>query len=291
MFKGSMVALVTPFKKKEIDYTAVENLIDFHLANKTDGILLCGTTGENPTLASDEKEQLVRFTVKKVDGRIPIMMGTGTNNAVQTISTTQKAQNLRVDYALVITPYYNKPTQKGLYLFFKEVAENTDIPIIVYNVPGRTGVNIEADTVLKLAHDFEKIVGIKEASGNLDQITKIVRDAPENFSMLSGEDAINLPIMACGGVGTVSVTANVVPDKVHEMVEHCLQGEFDKAKKIHLYLRDLNKMMFIETNPIPAKEALYMMGKLEKEFRLPLCTMSDANRAKLTECLKEYKLI
>jgi 4-hydroxy-tetrahydrodipicolinate synthase len=291
MFKGSMVALVTPFKKKEIDYTAVENLIDFHLANKTDGILLCGTTGENPTLASDEKEQLVRFTVKKVDGRIPIMMGTGTNNAVQTISTTQKAQNLGVDYALVITPYYNKPTQKGLYLFFKEVAENTNIPIIIYNVPGRTGVNIEADTVLKLAYDFEKIVGIKEASGNLDQITKIVRDAPENFSMLSGEDAINLPIMACGGVGTVSVTANVVPDKVHEMVEHCLQGDFDKAKNIHLYLRDLNKMMFIETNPIPAKEALYMMGKLEKEFRLPLCTMSDANRAKLTECLKEYKLI
>lgn len=291
MFKGSMVALVTPFKKKEIDYTALENLIDFHLANKTDGILLCGTTGENPTLASDEKEQLVRFTVKKVDGRIPIMMGTGTNNAIQTISTTQKAQNLGVDYALVITPYYNKPTQKGLYLFFKEVAENTDIPIIIYNVPGRTGVNIEADTVLKLAHDLEKIAGIKEASGNLDQITKIVRDAPEKFSVLSGEDALNLPIMACGGVGTVSVTANVVPDIVHRLIQHCLQGEYEEARKIHLYLRDLNKMMFIETNPIPAKEALYMMGKVEKEFRLPLCTMNDANREMLSKCLKEYKLI
>ncbi|MCK4311356.1 MAG: 4-hydroxy-tetrahydrodipicolinate synthase [Candidatus Cloacimonetes bacterium] len=291
MLKGSYVALVTPFKNNDIDYNALENLLDFHLKNNTDGILFCGTTGESPSLAGDEKERLVQFGLKKINKQKPVMMGTGTNNLYHTISATIKAQEWGVDYALVITPYYNKPTQAGMYHYFKAVVENTDIPIVIYNVPGRTGVNIDADTTIKLANEFKSIVGIKEASGDLVQLSKIVKYTDEDFSVMSGEDALNLPIMCCGGKGAISVTANIVPQKVHDLVDLCIKREYDKALEIHKELIELNNAMFIETNPIPVKESLHLMGMIENELRLPLYYLKDENLEKLKRILKSYKLI
>jgi len=291
MLKGSIVALVTPFKNGEIDYNALENLLRFHLENGTDGILLCGTTGETPALAGDEKERLIRFGIQKINGKIPIIVGTGTNNIHHTISATVKAKNWGADYVLVITPYYNKPTQTGLYHYFKTVVENIDIPVVIYNVPGRTGVNIEAETTLKLAHDFKNIVGIKEASGNLVQATEIIKNAPQDFVLLSGEDALNLPLMSCGAQGTISVTANIVPQKVHKLITLALNGNYSEAMKLHHELLELNRAMFIETNPIPVKEALHLMGKIEREIRLPLFKMKDENLRKLKEVLTKYNLI
>lgn len=291
MLKGSYVALVTPFKNNEIDYNALENLIDFHLENGTDGILFCGTTGESPSLAGDEKERLINFGLQKIAGRIPVMMGTGTNNLSHTIAATSRAREWGVDSALVITPYYNKPTQTGLYLHFKAVAENTDIPIIIYNVPGRTGVNISAETTLKLAHEFKNIVGIKEASGDLVQLINIVKDAPRDFSVLSGEDALNFPILCCGAQGVISVTANVLPKQVHDVVELVEKGKIEKAREIHFDLAKINEALFYETNPIPVKESLHLMGKIEREFRLPICKMQNENLIKLKSVLKDYKLI
>lgn len=291
MLKGSYVALVTPFKDNEIDYNAYEKLIEFHIKNGTDGILLCGTTGESPTLAGDEKERFVRFGIQKIDGRVPVMVGTGSNNLSHTISATTKASEWGADYALVITPYYNKPTQNGMYHYFKEVVQNTNIPIVIYNVPGRTGVNINYSTTLSLANEFEEIVGIKEASGNLDQVSRIVKDAPADFSVMSGEDALNLAIMSCGGKGAISVTANVVPQMVHDLIEFTSKNKYQQALAIHQQLIDLNYAMFLETNPIPVKEALYMMGMIEREIRLPLYYISQPNQAKLKKILEESKLI
>lgn len=291
MIRGSYVALVTPFKNGEIDYNALNKLLDFHLQNGTDGILFCGTTGESPALAGDEKEQMIRFGLKRINGKIPVMLGTGTNNISHTISATVRAQEWGADSALVITPYYNKPTQNGLYLHFKAVAENTGIPIVIYNVPGRTGVNITSETTLKLAHEFKNIVAIKEASGDLVQLSKIVKDAPENFAVLSGEDALNYPILCCGGSGVISVTANIIPQMVHEMVEFTKQGKYEKARELHLKLLKLNNILFIETNPIPVKEALHLTGLIEPEFRLPMCRMKGENLKILMDVLTEYDLI
>ena len=291
MLKGSFVALVTPFKNGEIDYVALENLIKFQLENYTDGILLCGTTGEAPALAGDEKESLIRFALKKIDKKVPVMIGTGSNNLHHTISMTIKAKNLGADYALVITPYYNKPTQKGLYNYFKAVSEKCDIPIVIYNVPGRTGVNINAETTIKLSKECENIVGIKEASGNLDQITEIVKNTSENFSVMSGEDSLNLPIMACGANGAISVTANILPKEVHDLVYLASNGNFNSALSYHQHLYEANKAMFLETNPIPVKESLVLMKKINREFRPPMCEMSKNNLNELKQVLKEYNLI
>ena len=289
--QGSFVALVTPFKNSDIDYNSVEKLIDFHLENETDGILFCGTTGESPALAGDEKERLVRFGLKKIDGKIPVMLGTGTNNVSHTISATVRAQEWGVSSALVITPYYNKPTQNGLYLHFKAVAENTDIPIVIYNVPGRTGVNITAETTLKLAHEFKNIVAIKDASGDLVHISNIIKNAPAGFNVLSGEDALNFPILCCGGSGVISVTANIVPQKVHDLIFQFKNGNYKEALKLHLELLELNRVLFIETSPIPVKEALNLMGMTEAEIRLPLSCQQENNREILKETLAKYQLI
>ncbi|MDP8204362.1 MAG: 4-hydroxy-tetrahydrodipicolinate synthase [Candidatus Tenebribacter mawsonii] len=291
MLKGSFVALVTPFKNNEIDYNSLEKLIDFQIDNKTDGILFCGTTGESPTLAGDEKERLVRFGLKKINKRIPVMMGTGTNNLQHTISATIKADEWGLDYALVITPYYNKPTQTGLYQYFKTVANSTTMPIVIYNVPGRTGVNIQAETTIRLANEFSNIVGIKEASGDLVQLSRIVKETDNNFAVLSGEDALNLPIMSCGGDGVISVTANILPRKLHDLVELCSKQKYVDALKIHQELIDINDALFIETNPIPVKESLYLMKMIERELRSPLCFMEDENLLKLKKVLNNYKLV
>lgn len=291
MLQGSYVALVTPFKHGGIDYSALETLLEFHLDNGTHGILLLGTTAETAALASDEKEALLLFAMQRINKRVPVMIGTGTHNFHQTLAATKRAKELGADHALVITPYYIKPTQNGMYEYFKALAGKVDIPIVVYNVPGRTGVNISAATMVKLARECPNIVGVKEASGNLAQATEIIRDAPEAFSLMSGEDALNLPLLAIGGKGCISVTANVVPKLMSEHMSSCLAGDFAAAAKQHQQLQKLNGAMFIETNPIPAKEALHMMGMIELEFRLPICPLQDANREVLRGVLKEYNLI
>jgi 4-hydroxy-tetrahydrodipicolinate synthase len=291
MLQGTYVALVTPFKNNSIDWTALEELIQYQLDNGTNGIVLLGTTAETAALASDEKEALLRFALQKIAGRVPVMIGTGTNNLHQTLSNTKKAKELGADFAMVITPYYIKPTQKGMFEYFSEIANKVDIPLVIYNVPGRTSINISAATTVKLAKSCPNIVGIKEASGNFVQATQIIRDAPKGFSLMSGEDALNLPLIAIGGMGTVSVTANVAPKLVSEHISTCLKGDFSTAAKQHQHLFYLNDLMFIETNPIPAKEALHMMGKMELEFRSPMCTLTDANREILRTGLKEYNLL
>jgi len=291
MLQGSFVALVTPFKHGEIDYVALERLIDFHLENGTDGIVLLGTTAEASSLASDEREALLLFAMQKINHRVPVIIGTGSNNFSHTLADTKQAQELGADYALIITPYYVKPTQKGMEEYFLAIAEKTNIPIVIYNVPGRTGVNITSSTVVKLARQCSQIAGIKEASGNLVQATEIVRDAPEGFALLSGEDAMNYPIMAIGGRGCISVTANIIPKELSEHIHTCLKGDFINAAKQHQNLLKLHQAMFIETNPIPVKEALHMMGMLQLEFRLPMCPLMDNNREILHNILKEYQLI
>lgn len=291
MLQGSYVALVTPFKNGGIDWNALEGLIQYHLDEGTNGILLLGTTAETAALAQDEKDTLLRFAMQKIDGKVPVMIGTGTNNLSQTLANTQKAKDLEADYALIITPYYIKPTQNGMYEYFKQIADTVDIPIVIYNVPGRTGINIAAETVVKLARDCKNIIGVKEASGNVVQATKIIRDAPAGFSLMCGEDALNLPLMAIGAQGCISVTANVAPKLVSEHIASCLKGDFATAGKQHRNLALLNELMFIETNPIPAKEALCLMGKIEAEFRSPICRLQERNLVLLSDGLKTYKLI
>jgi 4-hydroxy-tetrahydrodipicolinate synthase len=291
MLQGSNVALVTPFKKGEIDYNALENLIHWHLENGTDGFVLLGTTGEATSLASDEKEALLRFAMQRINHKVPIIIGTGTNNLQNTISMTQKARELGGDYALIVTPYYVKPTQQGLYEFYKTVADKVNIPIILYNVPGRTGVNMTAATTVRIAKDCPNVVAVKEASGNIVQASEIVRDAKPGFVVLSGEDGVNMPLMAVGVKGTISVTANIIPKLMHEHIKTCLKGHFDQADKQHLDLTLLNQVMFLESNPIPVKAALYLMGKIDYEYRLPLCKMAESNLATLKTALAAYKLI
>jgi len=291
MLQGSYVALVTPFKNGAVDWNALERLICYHLENDTNGILLLGTTAEAAALAGDEKDALLRFAMQKIANKVPVMIGTGSNNYMQSLANTKKAEELGADFALIITPYYIKPTQQGMYEYYKSIASKVKIPIVIYNVPGRTGVNITAETTVRLARECSNIIGVKEASGNLVQVTQIVRDAPKSFSVMSGEDALNVPIMAIGGKGCISVTANVVPKLMSEHIASCLAGDYLQAASQHAYLANLNHLMFIETNPIPAKEALHMMGLIELEFRLPICPLQTKNRDILREGLKTYRLI
>jgi 4-hydroxy-tetrahydrodipicolinate synthase len=291
MLKGSFVALVTPFKNGGVDYSALENLIEFQIENGTDGLVLLGTTGESAAIASDERDMLLRFAIQKINHRVPVVVGTGTNNLPHTISMTKKARELGADYALVLVPYYIKPTQQGMYEFFREVESKTDIPIIMYNILGRAGVNMTAATTVRIARDCSRIVGIKEASNMVVQASEIVRDAPEGFFCLSGEDGINMPLMACGFKGTISVTGNILPRKVHEHIQSCLEGDYTTALRQHQELIKINQTLFIETSPIPVKEALHMMGMIELEFRLPMCPLQDANREVLRGVLKDYNLI
>ena len=290
MLKGSFPALVTPFKNNEIDYNALERLLNFHLENHSDGLVLLGTTGESATLANDEKEALLRFCIQRLKGKLPIIVGTGSNNLPHTISATQKAEALGGGYAMIVTPYYNKPNQEGLYLYYKELVAKTNLPIIIYNVPGRTGVNISADTVIKLAEEFpERIVAIKEASGDLVKASKIIRDTPDTFTLLSGEDALNFPLMCIGAKGAISVTANIVPKEMHLMIKYMLEGDCSKAHEIDELLIELNDVLFIDSNPIPVKHALAHLGLIEIGFRLPLCPTTEDKKAKIIKVYTDFK--
>lgn len=290
MFKGSIVAIVTPFKNGKVDEKALGNLIEWHIKQGTNAIVPCGTTGESATLDYEEHHRVIRFTVEAVNKRVPVIAGTGANATDETIMITKEAKKSGADAALVVVPYYNKPTQEGLYRHYKAVAEAAKIPLILYNVPGRTALNMLPSTVARLA-EIRNIVAIKEATGDMKQASEIIRLCGNRLSVLSGDDFTTLPMMALGGKGTISVSANVAPRLVSQMCALWEKGKFDEARKLHFKLEPLNAAMFIETNPIPVKTALALMGKIREEFRLPLCEMAPANRDKLKAVLKDMKLI
>jgi 4-hydroxy-tetrahydrodipicolinate synthase len=290
MFTGSIVALVTPFKNGEVDYEKLKELVEFHVREGTNAIVPCGTTGESPTLSHAEHEKIISEVVQKVQGRIPVIAGTGSNNTKEALKLTRYASKAGADGALVITPYYNKPTQEGLYRHFKILAEEADIPIVLYNVPSRTGVSTSPETVARLA-EFKNIVAIKEASGSLDQISAITRLC--DITVLSGEDSLILPILSIGGKGVISVMANIIPKETSAMIRGFLDGQLGTkaAREMHDKFYPLAKALFIETNPITVKTAMQILGRLNGELRLPLCEMTEANKQQLTKALKDYGLL
>ncbi|MCS7285224.1 MAG: 4-hydroxy-tetrahydrodipicolinate synthase [Hydrogenobacter thermophilus] len=290
MFQGSIVALITPFKDGEVDYPALDQLIEFHINNRTDALLVCGTTGESPTLTFEEHEKVIEYVVKKANGRIKVIAGTGANATHEAIELTTHAKRVGADACLSVVPYYNKPTQEGIYRHFKTIADEVDIPIIIYNIPSRTGVEIAPETIYRLAKDCPNIVGSKESTPNMDRISELIKLLGDNFTILSGDDSLTLPMMALGAKGVISVANNIMPREVKNMVDYALRGDFKKAMELHYYLFNLFKILFIETNPIPVKTACWAMGMCEKEFRLPLCEMKPENERKLIETLKKYNL-
>ncbi|HZN53538.1 MAG TPA: 4-hydroxy-tetrahydrodipicolinate synthase [Methylomirabilota bacterium] len=290
-FQGSFVAMVTPFRNGKVDEAKLRELVELHVANGTDGLIPCGTTGESPSLNHDEHRRVVEIVVEAARGRIRVVAGTGSNSTAEAIDLTKHAERAGAAGALVVNPYYNKPTQEGLYRHFRAVAESVAIPILVYNIQSRTAVNVETDTMARLARDVRNIVGVKEASGSLDQMSQVVAACGPDFSVLSGDDNITLPLLAIGGSGVVSVIANIVPRETADLVHAALDGDWKRARDLHYRLFPLARAAFLETNPIPIKEAMAMAGMIEPEFRLPMCRMSDANREKLRAILKLYSLV
>ncbi len=290
MFHGSIVAIVTPFKKGKIDEKAFGELIDFHLRSGTHGIVPCGTTGESATLSHEEHKRIVEMAVKMAAGRIPVIAGTGSNSTEEAIAFTRHAKAAGAAGALLITPYYNKPTQEGLYQHYKAVAKAVDLPLVLYNIPGRTGVNMLPATVARLM-EFDNIIGMKEGTGSLQQISDLVQLCGERLVILSGDDFTALPTMAVGGKGVISVTANIAPADMAQMMEAAARGDYGWARKLHDQLYPLHQVMFVETNPIPVKAALALMGKCADEVRLPLWRMSDENLKTLKTAIKGYGLL
>ncbi len=290
-FQGSFVALVTPFRNGKVDEAKIRELVEFHVTNGTDGLIPCGTTGESPTLSHDEHHRVVELVIEAARGRIRVVAGTGSYSTSDAIEMTKHAERAGAAGALVVNPYYNKPTQEGLYRHFRAVAESVAIPVLVYNIQSRTAINVETDTMACLARDVKNIVGVKEASGSLDQMSQVIAACGPDFSVLSGDDNITLPLLAIGGSGVVSVIANIVPRETAELVHAALDGDWKRARDLHYRLFPLARAAFLETNPIPIKEAMAMAGMLEPEFRLPMCRMGDANREKLRAILKPYGLI
>jgi 4-hydroxy-tetrahydrodipicolinate synthase len=290
-FQGSFVAMVTPFRNGKVDEAKLRELVEFHITHGTDGLIPCGTTGESPTLSHDEHHRVVELVIEAARGRIRVVAGTGSYSTSDAIEMTKHAERVGAAGALVVNPYYNKPTQEGLYRHFRAVAESVAIPILVYNIQGRTAINVETDTMARLARDVKNIVGVKEASGSLDQMSQVIAACGPDFSVLSGDDNITLPLLAIGGSGVVSVIANIVPRETADLVHAALDGDWKRARDLHFRLFPLARAAFLETNPIPIKEAMAMAGMLEPEFRLPMCRMSDANREKLRAILKPYGLI
>ena len=288
MFQGSMVALVTPFKEGKVDEKKLGELVDFHIKNGTDIIVPCGTTGESATLSFEEHERVVEVVIDKAKGKVSVIAGTGSNNTVEALKLTRHAKEAGADGALVITPYYNKPTQRGMYLHFEKIAKEVDIPIVLYNVPGRTSVNLLPETVAKLAK-IKNIVGIKEASGDLKQASDIVGLCGDKFDLISGDDFITLPMLALGGKGVISVVANLVPAEMAALIDEFNKGNLEKTKEIHYKIFPLCKAMFIETNPGPVKTAMALQGLLDTpELRLPLAPMSKENVEKLKKVLMDF---
>ena len=292
VFKGSMVALVTPFtKKNEVDEEALGRLIEFHIKNGTDAVVPCGTTGESATLNYEEHERVIEICVRAAKKRIPVIAGTGSNSTAEAIELSTHAKQIGADALLLVSPYYNRPTQKGLYLHFKEIADTVDLPIILYNIASRTAVNIEPETFLRLSDNCKNIIGVKEASGSLDQMSRIVALCGKKLTMLSGDDSLTLPLMSIGGEGVISVVANIIPADVKAMVEAFRKGQIREAQRLHYKMLPLIKAIFIETNPIPVKTSMGLLKMCSPILRLPMCEMSEDNLAKLKNVLKEYGLL
>jgi 4-hydroxy-tetrahydrodipicolinate synthase len=292
MFTGAYTALVTPFKNGAVDEARYRRHIEWQIEQGIDGLVPCGTTGEAATLSHEEHRRVVRICVEQAKKRVPVLAGSGSNNTAEAADLTRFAKEAGADGALLISPYYNKPTQEGLYRHFAAIAEAVSFPLVIYNVPSRTGSNILPSTLSRLAREFPgNIVGIKEAAGDLTQASEIVEQCGQDFCLLSGDDFIALPVLAVGGRGVISVTSNIAPAKTAKLCSSFREGDLKAAKSLHLELAPLNRAMFLETNPIPVKTALHMMGWMDAEFRLPLCPLSEGNTIRLRDALRAAKLI
>jgi 4-hydroxy-tetrahydrodipicolinate synthase len=289
MFRGTFTALVTPFRDGGVDVLAFEKLIEAQVAAGITGIVAIGTTGESPTLSHEEREQVIRLTVARANKRCVVLAGTGSNSTQHAVADTKLAEKLGVDGALLVAPYYNKPSQEGLFRHFKTIAEATSLPIMLYNIPGRCGVDILPETVQRLAKHCGNIVSIKEASGSVERVSELRRRLPEAFTILSGDDSLTLPFMAVGAAGVVSVASNLFPSEVCALVRACESGDLKSAAKLHRKLLPLFKDLFIEPNPVPVKTVLGWRDLLSGEVRLPLCEMSEANQARLRKTLEEFE--
>jgi len=290
MFSGSIVAIVTPFKNGKVDEEAYRQLIEFQITNGTSAIVPCGTTGESATLNVEEHARVIDIALEAANKRVPVIAGTGGNSTSEAIELTEHAKKVGADASLQVTPYYNKPTQEGLYQHFRAIAKAVPLPQVLYNVPGRTGVNMLPETVARLA-ELPEVVAIKEASGNIGQMAEIVRLAGDNITLLSGDDNVTLPVLSLGGKGVISVVANIAPKDSADLIKAWEAGKVAEAKALFFKLFPLCQAMFFETNPIPIKTSLALMGKIQDEMRLPLCPMSPGNLDRLKKALTDYGLI
>jgi 4-hydroxy-tetrahydrodipicolinate synthase len=289
MFKGTFTALVTPFRSGEIDFEAFEHLVETQISSGVTGIVVVGTTGESPTLSHTEQERLIELTVGFVRGRCKVLAGTGSNSTRDTLVSTRRAERLRANGALVVAPYYNKPNQEGLFRHFRDVAQSTSLPLMLYNIPGRCGVDIQPETVVRLAEECSNIVSIKEASGSVARVSDLRARLPNAFTILSGDDSLTLPFMSVGAVGVVSVASNLFPAEVRALVEAFNSGDMKLAGQLHLKLLPVFQDLFIEPNPVPVKTALSWRGAMSGECRLPLCEMSEANEKRLRESIVAFE--
>ena len=289
MFKGTFTAVVTPFRDGAVDYAALEKLIEAQIAAGITGIVAVGTTAESPTLTSDEKHQIIERTIRIAKTRCQVIAGAGTNSTRDSIEAAQFAEKAGADGVLLVAPYYNKPSQEGLFRHFKAIAGATRLPVMLYNIPGRCGVDIGPDTVLRLADDCPSIVCIKEASGSVDRVAELRRRLPEKFTILSGDDGLTLPFMSVGAAGVVSVASNLFPSELGSLVRACQSGDFKSAENLHRKMGAIFKDLFIEPNPVPVKTALAWRGAIAFEVRLPLCEMSEPNQARLRKTLDDFE--
>ncbi len=290
MFSGSMVALVTPFKDGKVDGKSLESLVEFHIEGGTHGIVPCGTTGESATLSHQEHDDVIKAVIRTVNKRVPVIAGTGSNSTEEAVRLTREAEKSGADGALMISPYYNRPTQEGIFQHYKKVAESVAIPIIVYNIPGRTGSKIEPETLARLS-EIENIAGVKEATGSVDQAIDVIRLCGDQLAVYSGEDSLTFSLMALGGKGVISTVANVAPREMAQLTEACLKGQWEKGRELQFKLMPLIRSVFIETNPIPVKTALSLMGKCTGDLRLPLTPMAAGNREKLKQAMADFGLL
>ena len=289
MFRGTFTALVTPFREDAIDFTALQNLIESQIAAGIDGIIAVGTTGESPTLTHDERKEVIRFAIQTANRRCLVLAGTGSYSTREAIAATEQAEKLGVDGALLVAPYYNKPSQEGLFRHFSAIAKSTSLRLMLYNIPGRCGVDIVAETVARIQSDCPNVVSIKEAGGNVDRASELRVRLPDAFTVLSGDDGLTLPFMAAGAVGVVSVASNLLPREMCELVRAFTNGDIKQAEQLHRKLYWLFKDLFIEPNPVPIKTALSWRGTISAEVRLPLCEMSAVNQARLRKTLEEFE--
>jgi 4-hydroxy-tetrahydrodipicolinate synthase len=292
MFRGVFTAIVTPFTEDEgVDEETLRRLIDFNIENGVTGVVPCGTTGESPTLSHPEHDHVIELTVEHVDGRVPVIAGTGSNCTREAIRLTRHAEEVGVDGVLLVNPYYNKPTQEGLYRHFRAIADSVGISCVVYNIKGRTGVNLETATLMRLIDDCDNIVGVKEASGDINQIREVIHQSPNDFSVLSGDDNITLELIRSGGDGVVSVASNLVPDRMAALVQAALAGDFETAEAIERELSPIFEAEFVETNPIPIKYMLSLKGMCQEVYRLPMCELRPENRVRVRTVMETMGLL